>query len=973
MNRTKKWYLVSLLSLIFVLAFTVSAFADCKIVEGKTPIVGGQAGNNDITLSNDKIAVSFARETGSFWGMSKGSILDIALMNADGTYGNTLVNDIEFLVDEWSGTYHASGTDCTITKLKETADECQLQMDTKFLGKGMSTPLDVTSIYTLRDGSNIIEVSTVVTNPASSADVYTDYRGGYSITRLGGKMFGPYGFNSDGGSYPIQIGEAIGEPFGDSIVNYNIDAKYAISMQVNGVTTFSGGSGYKDMYTYYTLNPGESKNFSANIQVEASGKMTPFIDKHLEKSNEAAGTLTGLIESSTGAKVENAVVIVEKEGSYIDTNGVRQTNWQTFDWDITGADGKYTMNLPAGDYIVYPEAIGYAKTDKIPVTVATTGATVDFTGANALALCSAVKINVIDAGTKDPVPARIDIAGTSGFLAKSTYFTDLNDIGSTTIMLSPGEYTVTLKSGVGFESEALQFPLTVEAQKDVNLTKEITSYTNPSAEKWYSADLHHHSNLADGASTPEDIVKSQIANRLDYVLVSDHDLIGNFAAVNSFAKLGKVPFLPSEEVSPTWGHWGVLTMPLDAKSVIDPTQTAREIVADAHALGAMIVVNHPYINYGYFFNRANPLAGEFATDFDFLEIQPSVDLSNENNVDKKTLNDAMAYWTEAITNGGNIYYLTGSSDTHDVTSQSTYSGVMRTFVNIDKKVTTDNYLSALKAGHSYISGGPLLYPENFMFGDTQIVKSGDKVSLNFDTIAVDGLSKVEIYSDSEVVASQNFANVADRQSLSFELTPDHDTWYNVVVYDKDNDVAISDPLWIDVQQAGDKVLSSIEVTPPTKTVYAVGESLDTTGMVVTAVYDDGTTKDVTEWASVTGFTSSKTGSKTILVTYLGDKDTFKVQVVKASTVVGLRLDPDPVSMVAGETVALKIYAVTAGGDEKDITSKCSFKRFDKKIISVKKGVVTALQEGTSELVIKYKNLSLTTSVIVSNAAGSSVQ
>ena len=40
--------------------------------------------------------------------------------------------------------------------------------------------------------------------------------------------------------------------------------------------------------------------------------------------------------------------------------------------------------------------------------------------------------------------------------------------------------------------------------------------------------------------------------------------------------------------------------------------------------------------------------------------------------------------------------------------------------------------------------------------------------------------------------------------------------------------------------------TSVKITtPPTKTTYTAGEQLDLTGMVVTAEYSDGTTKDIT--------------------------------------------------------------------------------------------------------------------------------
>ncbi|MBO5730947.1 MAG: InlB B-repeat-containing protein [Treponema sp.] len=67
-------------------------------------------------------------------------------------------------------------------------------------------------------------------------------------------------------------------------------------------------------------------------------------------------------------------------------------------------------------------------------------------------------------------------------------------------------------------------------------------------------------------------------------------------------------------------------------------------------------------------------------------------------------------------------------------------------------------------------------------------------------------------------------------------------------------------------------LLSITVTPPTRTVYSVGESFDSTGMVVTATYEDGETREVTGWT--TNFdevTREKGVNKKVTVSYTEGK------------------------------------------------------------------------------------------------------
>ena len=64
-------------------------------------------------------------------------------------------------------------------------------------------------------------------------------------------------------------------------------------------------------------------------------------------------------------------------------------------------------------------------------------------------------------------------------------------------------------------------------------------------------------------------------------------------------------------------------------------------------------------------------------------------------------------------------------------------------------------------------------------------------------------------------------------------------------------------------------LVSITVTSPTRTVYSVGQSFDPTGMVVTATYNDGESKDVTDLATTDfGTVAAEKGlAKTVTVSY----------------------------------------------------------------------------------------------------------
>jgi hypothetical protein len=78
-------------------------------------------------------------------------------------------------------------------------------------------------------------------------------------------------------------------------------------------------------------------------------------------------------------------------------------------------------------------------------------------------------------------------------------------------------------------------------------------------------------------------------------------------------------------------------------------------------------------------------------------------------------------------------------------------------------------------------------------------------------------------------------------------------------------------------------LTGIEVTKlPDKTTYAKRESFDPTGMVVSGLYSDGSTAEVTGY-KVTGYNALKTGVQTLTVTYEGFTARFTVTVGASCT------------------------------------------------------------------------------------------
>ncbi|MBR4203933.1 MAG: bacterial Ig-like domain-containing protein [Clostridia bacterium] len=94
-------------------------------------------------------------------------------------------------------------------------------------------------------------------------------------------------------------------------------------------------------------------------------------------------------------------------------------------------------------------------------------------------------------------------------------------------------------------------------------------------------------------------------------------------------------------------------------------------------------------------------------------------------------------------------------------------------------------------------------------------------------------------------------------------------------------------------------------TMPEKTLYSVGDPLDTTGLTLTAVLSDGTTVPVLSDYTCSPEILGQDGTRTVTVTYKGVEASYDV-IVEPSRILGVSVEtmPDKMSYYVGETLDL---------------------------------------------------------------------
>lgn len=806
-----------------MLLFATPAFAaEGGVVKGTTPIDQGMANNSqDITIYNSKIAASFAVGSSNYWNMTKGSILDIAMIKgktSDGSpiFGVDLVNDVEFLNNYWTATDAYQGTDLLNDDVKVSykvnATNIEVVTKTRYYKEGHDKPLDVTIKYILEDGKDYIKMVTTMKNPAGNQP-YEDMNAGYSISTLAANMYGPFGWYPDTKVTGIRVGNdpRVNEPLANFVATYgqeSYNATYCVSVALDDADTYKGSSGYKDIYKRVTVTGGQTVTFNGEMLVSDTASTTPIIERDIEKFAMKADTISGKILDNAGKPVENAFTIIYKEGSYVanDNETVVKVESAPLAWVMTNAKGEYSFKLPDGTYSIHAEALGCTPSNS--QTVVIKDGTADNKELNfALQAGAHALLKVKDQNGKN-IPARIDVKSSAPtdikLLGSSVYFTNLvNGEYVADFDVPAGTLAFTASYGADYESKkATISDVKIASGQTYTNTKDlvIKEIINPRLKNWYNMDNHQHSSLGDGATPIDQLFIGQICAKLDFNLVSDHDSVQNDAEMVKMATAVGRPVIPSLEVSPGWGHWGILNVDYsnaeNEATPVSPSLKPGEIISTGHKMDAVVVVNHPYTDYGFFLNRDGVIGGydKGTDDFDLIELQSTLDLSNAKNMDARALADAMnVYW-----NKGQKKFLSAGSDQHDVKS-GLYPGIIRMYAHIDGDVTADKYLTALTSGHAYATMGPLfILDDNVMFGETYNVEKEKSFKFKSSVQAVNTLKRIDVYSMGKIVASYDY-DTDKPVEFTYEMKNNgtKNLWYSFVAVDGKGHYAVTNPIWVD--------------------------------------------------------------------------------------------------------------------------------------------------------------------------------
>lgn len=204
----------------------------------------------------------------------------------------------------------------------------------------------------------------------------------------------------------------------------------------------------------------------------------------------------------------------------------------------------------------------------------------------------------------------------------------------------------------------------------------------------YRVDLHTHSTASpDGSIRPEQFKHVLATKRLDFIAITDHNRIDLAEQLN--LELGDA-IIVGEEITTTSGEIIGLFLQRPVQSGLTPLETVQAIKAQ----DGLVYIPHPFetVRKGVTKGVLDQIAGTV----DIIEVH------NGRAVFQNRGPQAAAWAKMHHT------IRAASSDAHGM------KGLGRTFTEVEKPLTRDNFLQTLGSGHLYTARPPLttlVYPK----------------------------------------------------------------------------------------------------------------------------------------------------------------------------------------------------------------------------------------------------------------------
>ena len=395
--------------------------------------------------------------------------------------------------------------------------------------------------------------------------------------------------------------------------------------------------------------------------------------------------------------------------------------------------------------------------------------------------------------------------------------------GSFELELPAGNASLTVAKGFEFWPETTRVVIETDEVTMARVT--LTSMTDMSDRDWYSGSTHVHMNYAGNLhntlenlmmmsdAEDQDIVNEQIANKDNRIL--DYQFFVEGGGPHPISQPDRLLVVGQEFRPPFYGHVFMFGL---RDHLISPYTTGYEGTAieslypsntdmfrKARAQGATVGYVHA------FGGNRDPLEGNLGGGKGFMV---DAALGTTDAVEWAGAGRAGFYPVYAVWNNGLRVTAVGGEDSISNMQRSKLVGSVRTYVCTDDRgLTMDGWFSGLRAGHAFVSTGPLveLTVNDMLPGETVALPAGGgAVDIAGSVRSITPLETVTLIFNGDVV--EEISLEGDRRSVDFRksFTVTRSGWYHLRAEGNPSErfpldvafaQAFTNPVWVTVDGA----------------------------------------------------------------------------------------------------------------------------------------------------------------------------
>ncbi len=342
---------------------------------------------------------------------------------------------------------------------------------------------------------------------------------------------------------------------------------------------------------------------------------------------------------------------------------------------------------------------------------------------------------------------------------------------------------ITVEAVKGYAYRILIDTLTVTPQTDT-LDIRLERWFSFQDDNWYSGDIHTHF-ISPEAALLE--LKAEDLNVCDILTTDISSDQSRFSGKQDPVSEEKhIVYINQEYREDGLGHMVFLNL----KKLILPVNTMRKYhyplnsagCDEVHEQGGFTVCGH----FSRFPGFEWPL-GVIMKKVDALELfsvsMPfeSPTSGNWNLIPDHQGNSGMRLWYRLLNCGLRIPVVAGT----DKYRKMVTLGANRVYACVDDSFTYENWITALRAGRSFITNSPFLFLHinGKMTGDSIHLKPGESLNIKADVWCQFPLDRLEIIANGEVIAEQFIRANGEHSSLSLKYTPRESCWITARAYE----------------------------------------------------------------------------------------------------------------------------------------------------------------------------------------------